>query len=95
MPMPYGMVVERSDGRLISFNRLSGSFLVGESSDRGRTWTTQQPNDIPHPAARFVFMKLRAGNWLLVKHGSIRLSIFVADGGRFVKRIVRRSNCAS
>ncbi len=65
------MVVERSDGRLISFNRLNGWFLVGESSDRGRTWTTQQPNAIPHPAARFVFMKLRSDNWLLVKHGPI------------------------
>jgi hypothetical protein len=65
------MVVERSDGRLISFNRLNGSFLIGESSDRGRTWTTQRPNEIPHPAARFVFMKLRSANWLLVKHGPI------------------------
>ena len=65
------MVVERSDGRLISFNRLNGSFLVCESRDRGRTWTKQQPNAIPHPAARFVFMKLQSGNWLLVKHGPL------------------------
>ena len=65
------MVVERSDGRLISFNRLNGSFLVCESRDRGRTWTKQQPNAIPHPAARFVFLRLQSGNWLLVKHGSI------------------------
>ena len=65
------MVVEGSDGRLISFNRLNGSFLVCESRDRGRTWTKQQPNAIPHPAARFVFMKLQSGNWLLVKHGPL------------------------
>ncbi len=65
------MIVERSDGRLISFNRMHGWFLVGESSDRGRMWTELRPNDIPHPAARFVFMKLRSGNWLLVKHGPI------------------------
>lgn len=65
------MIVERSDGRLISVNRLKGSFLVCESSDRGRTWTKQQPNAIPHPAARFVFMKLQSGSWLLVKHGPL------------------------
>lgn len=65
------MIVEKSDGRLVVFNRHAGSFLQCESKDQGRTWTKQQPNGLPHNAARFVFMKLRSGAWLLVKHGSI------------------------
>ena len=65
------MIVERSDGGLVLFNRHADSFLQSESSDGGRTWTLQQPNGIPHTNARFVFMKLNSGNWLLVKHGSL------------------------
>jgi hypothetical protein len=65
------MVVERSDGSLVIFNRHAGSFLQCESSDGGQTWSAQRPNGLPHDNARFVFMKLRSGNWLLVKHGPI------------------------
>ena len=65
------MVVERSDGTLVIFNRHAGSFRQCESNDGGRNWSVQQPNGLPHDAARFVFMKLQSGNWLLVKHGPI------------------------
>jgi predicted neuraminidase len=65
------MVVERSNGNLVIFNRHSESFLQCESFDQGKSWTRQKPNDIPHTNARFVFMKLNSGNWLLVKHGSL------------------------
>jgi hypothetical protein len=65
------MIVERSDGGLVLFNRHANSFLQAESSNQGRDWTLQQPNGIPHTNARFVFMKLNSGNWLLVKHGSL------------------------
>jgi len=63
------MVVERTDGTLVIFNRHAGSFLQCESNDGGRSWSVQQPNGLPHDPARFVFMKLQSGNWLLVKHG--------------------------
>jgi len=65
------MIVERSDEGLVLFNRYRGTFLQAESSDRGETWTLQQPNGIPHVNSRFVFMELDSGNWLLVKHGDM------------------------
>ena len=65
------MIVERSDRILVIFNRHAGSFRQCESKDGGRNWSLQQPNDLRHDAARFVFMKLQSGNWLLVKHGPI------------------------
>ena len=84
------MVVERIDGTLVAFNRANG-LLEGESRDGGRNWSKLELNAIPHTAARFVFMKLQSGNWLLVKHGSLekvdgrtRLTAFVSkDEGRF------------
>ena len=66
------MIVERKDGVLVAFNRHPNSFLQCESSDGGRTWTKQTPNGLPHTNARFVFMKLQSGEWLLVKHGDLR-----------------------
>lgn len=65
------MIVERADRTLVIFNRHPASFLQCESCDGGRTWTRQKPNGIRHTNARFVFMKLRSGNWLLVKHGRL------------------------
>ncbi|MFZ2654432.1 MAG: sialidase family protein [Victivallales bacterium] len=64
------MVVERADGTLVLFNRAEG-FLEGTSRNRGRSWSKLQLNAIPHTSARFVFMKLQSGNWLLVKHGNM------------------------
>ncbi len=66
------MIVERADGTLVALNRHPDSFLQCESSDGGRNWTRQVPNGLPHTNARFVFMKLRSGAWLLVKHGDLR-----------------------
>jgi len=65
------MIVERSDKRLVIFNRYTDSFLQCESDDGGRSWTLQEPNGIRHTNSRFVFMKLASGNWLLVKHGRL------------------------
>jgi hypothetical protein len=65
------MIVERADRNLVIFNRHPASFLQCESINGGRTWTRQTPNGIRHTNSRFVFMKLRSGNWLLVKHGSL------------------------
>lgn len=65
------MIVEAMDGRLVTLNRHPQSFLQSTSLDKGRTWTKQQPNSLVHTNARFVFMKLHSGNWLLVKHGSL------------------------
>jgi hypothetical protein len=76
------MVVERSDGGLVLFNRHADSFLQAESSDQGQTWTLQQPNGIPHTNARFVFMKLESGHWLLVKHGNLEWVSDVQDARR-------------
>ncbi len=65
------MIVERADRTLVIFNRHPASFLQCESNDGGQTWTRQKPNGIRHTNARFVFMKLCSGNWLLVKHGNL------------------------
>lgn len=65
------MIVERADGVLVVYNRHPESFLQCESSDGGRTWTTQTPNGLPHTNSRFVFMKLQSEAWLLVKHGGL------------------------
>ncbi len=65
------MIVERADRTLVIFNRHPTSFLQCESLDGGLTWSRQEPNGIRHTNSRFVFMKLRSGNWLLVKHGSL------------------------
>lgn|GEM_PF-2192853 len=64
------MIVEKSDGHLIILSRHKGSFIQYESADKGRSWTPMGTNGLPHTNARFVFMKLRSGNWLLVKHGT-------------------------
>ncbi len=66
------MVVERQDYHLVAFNRHRESFLQCESADGGQSWTRQVPNGIRHTNARFVFMKLASGNWLLVKHGTLQ-----------------------
>ena len=66
------MIVERKDGVLVAFNRHPNSFLQCESADGGHTWTKQTPNGLPHTNARFVFMKLQSGDWLLVKHGDLK-----------------------
>ncbi len=65
------MIVERSDRSLVTFNRHASSFLQSESRDGGRTWTEQRPNGLPHTNSRAVFMKLKSGVWLLVKHGNL------------------------
>lgn len=65
------MIVERANGHLVSYNRHGRCFLVCESSDQGASWTPEQPNAIPHTNSRFVFMRLRSGKWLLVKHGDM------------------------
>lgn len=66
------MIVERSNGQLVAFNRHARSFLECISDDKGRTWSRQKPNGIIHTNARFVFTKLCSGNWLLVKHGTLQ-----------------------
>lgn len=65
------MIVERTDAHLVIFDRHKESFLQYESNDKGLSWTPLQPNGLPHTNSRFVFMKLRSGNWLLVKHGTM------------------------
>lgn len=65
------MVIERTNGTLVLFDRANG-LLEGTSLDRGKTWSKLQLNGIPHTNARFVFMRLRSGNWLLVKHGDLK-----------------------
>jgi hypothetical protein len=65
------MIVERADDTLVIFNRHAGSFLQCESTDGGQSWSVQHQNGLPHDNARFVFMKLISGSWLLVKHGAM------------------------
>lgn len=64
------MIVERKDGTLWMLVRTRG---IGESVSRdgGRTWSAVEPTSIKHPTARFFIRRLRSGNLLLVKHGSI------------------------
>lgn len=65
------MIAEKNNGDLVALNRHKTSFLQCESNDCGQTWTKQELNGIPHTNSRFVFMRLRSGKWLLVKHGSL------------------------
>ncbi|MBN2451010.1 MAG: exo-alpha-sialidase [Lentisphaeria bacterium] len=65
------MLVQRRDGSLWMLVRTA--YGIGETTSRnmGRTWTPVTPSAIPHPAARFFLRRLRSGNLLLVKHGTM------------------------
>jgi hypothetical protein len=65
------MIVELGDGRLWMLLRIRYGMGESFSNDGGRTWTPVEPSAIKHTASRFFFRKLRSGNLLLVKHGSL------------------------
>ena len=65
------MVVERKDGTLWMLLRTSYGLAESVSSDGGKTWSEVTPSDIPHTPSRFFLRKLKSGNLLLVKHGSM------------------------
>jgi hypothetical protein len=65
------MFVERRDGSLWLLARTRYGIGESVSTDRGRTWPELKPSAIPHPTARFFVSRLRSGNLLLVKHGSM------------------------
>ena len=62
-------IVERKDGSLWMLVRLSKPAIgESESTDRGETWSTVVPGDLPHVSSRFFIRRLKSGNLLLVKH---------------------------
>jgi hypothetical protein len=65
------MLVERRDGSLWLLARTRYGIGESVSTDRGRTWPELKPSAIPHPTARFFVSRLKSGNLLLVKHGSM------------------------
>ena len=65
------MLVERRDGSLWLLARTRYGIGESVSTDRGRTWPELKPSAIPHPTTRFFVSRLKSGNLLLVKHGSM------------------------
>ena len=65
------MITERNNGTLWLLARTKYGIGQSVSTDRGKTWPQLTPSEIAHPSARFFIRRLRSGNLLLVKHGSI------------------------
>ena len=65
------MLIERKDGTLWMLLRTSYGLAESVSSDGGKTWSEVTPSDIPHTPSRFFLRKLKSGNLLLVKNGSM------------------------
>lgn len=68
--------VELSDGRIKMVLRTGKGPMESYSADGGLTWSKPVSTSgwFRNPVARFQFMKLRSGCWLLVKNGDDRLS---------------------
>ena len=63
------MIVERRDGSLAMYIRTGGGVIwMSDSHDRGRTWSTGYPSDIPNPGSRFHIRALPDGRWLLLNN---------------------------
>ncbi|MHC4871876.1 MAG: sialidase family protein [Planctomycetota bacterium] len=65
------MVVERKDGSLWMLLRTSYGLAESVSNDKGKTWFQVTPSNIPHTPSRFFLRRLKSGNLLLVKNGSM------------------------
>ena len=65
--------VQLRNGDLLAFIRtIKGTGCrESRSHDRGRTWSVPKPARIAHTSSRLFLRKLRSGNFLLVKHGSL------------------------
>ncbi len=78
-------VVELSDGRLVMLIRAdrTGRLVRSESSDRGRSWSTCAPTDIPNPGAKFRLHRLSTGRIILIHNpdASVRnpLALWASD----------------
>jgi len=65
------IIVERKDKSLWMLVRTLYGIGESVSNDRGKTWSALVHSPIQHPSARFFIRRLRSGNLLLVKHGTI------------------------
>ncbi len=71
-------LVEKKNGVLLLLSRIEayGGVEKYVSADKGMSWTSSEVN-LPHPlnspGSRFVFRKLRSGNWLFVTNDDISL----------------------
>jgi len=61
-------VVERRDGSLVMLIRADGTGCLrrSESTNRGRTWSSPQPTDIPNPGSKFRLHRLSDRRIVLV-----------------------------
>lgn len=78
-------IVELSDGRLVMFVRADGTGVIyrSESTDRGRTWVSLEPTDIPNPGSKFRLHKLSDGRIVLIHNTNPKarnpLSMWISD----------------
>lgn len=61
-------IVELRDERMVMLIRADGKgyLLRSESRDRGRTWSSPKPSDIPNPGSKFRLFRLSTGRIVLV-----------------------------
>ncbi len=64
------MIVERKDGSLLMYTRITNGTTQSISTDGGRTWTTPERTSFTNASARFFIRKLQSGNLLLIRHAN-------------------------
>jgi len=67
-------IVEMKNGDLWALSRCNSGIRRAISSDKGFTWTSSEPfpeGKVRHTPSRFVFMRLKSGRLLFIKHGPI------------------------
>ncbi|HPN84482.1 MAG TPA: sialidase family protein [Victivallales bacterium] len=67
------MIVELKNRSLLMLVRTNYGIGKSISKDGGKNWSPVVESGIPHPASRFFLRKLKSGNLLLVKHGTMKV----------------------